>query len=348
MSRLARSVVALGCALGAALAGAAVPAAASDDSFFSLQWNLAQIRAADAWAGSTGAGVTIGIVDTGVDADHPDLRGKIDATANCVGGTCREGNAYDVHGHGTMVAGIIVANGVVKGGATGVTLSVYKAIAGAGEREGTGRDQDVAAAIRQAVADGAQVICLSLGSGRGLLLGPDTAQAAEEAVQRGIYVVAAAGNEGQESGTRDVTAPADVAGVIAVAAVDADRRVAAFSNPGAKNGPLGPTSVTLVPRSDPSKKPEVAAPGVRILSTHLDGKYYYADGTSLAAPFVSAGIALLLEAKPGWAPGKGHSVSDFKFALLKGAEKLPGQQTPHDPKAGYGLFRADRTLGHLN
>src|SRR5437588_12793844 len=90
--------------VAAALTGAPAPAFASNDTYFDQQWNLAQIHAPDAWGASTGAGVTIGVVDTGIDLSHPDLRSKIDATANCVGAPCHDGGAEDGHGHGTLVA----------------------------------------------------------------------------------------------------------------------------------------------------------------------------------------------------------------------------------------------------
>ena len=81
------------------------PAGATNDPLFEEQWSLALIKAPDAWGAATGDGVTIGVIDTGVDVDHPDLRSKIDATADCVGGTCREGvRRNDPHGHGTLVA----------------------------------------------------------------------------------------------------------------------------------------------------------------------------------------------------------------------------------------------------
>ncbi|HWG92076.1 MAG TPA: S8 family serine peptidase [Candidatus Thermoplasmatota archaeon] len=293
--------------------------------------------------GYTGKGVNVAIVDTGIDLGHPDLNGvRFGKWKDYVNG---QASPYDDDGHGTLVAGIIVGRGLVRGGAPDVTLSVYKAIrGGTGEGAGSGTDADVAEAINQAVRDGAHVICLSLGSGRALLLGPSTANAAAAAVNRGIYVVAAAGNEGEDPNTKDVAAPADVAGVIAVASLDVNKRVAASSNAGSETGPLGPTGLALVPREHPNKKPEVSAPGVGILSTFPGGKYARADGTSMAAPFVAAGIAQLLEAKPGYMPGKGKDVGDMKAAILQGAEKLPGYNQQHDRKAGYGLFRADLTL----
>src|SRR5262245_48129017 len=110
----------------------AASALASDDPFFDDQWNLAQIRAPEAWNSATGSGVTIGIVDTGVDPAHPDLRSKIDVMATCIGSPCQEGSATDGHGHGTVVAGIAAAvtgNGRgVAGVAPDARLIVAKAV----------------------------------------------------------------------------------------------------------------------------------------------------------------------------------------------------------------------------
>src|SRR5262249_15834685 len=123
--------------LALALAGAG-PAAASDDSFFSQQWNLAQVKAEPPWSRPTRPGATIGLIATGVDSNHPDLAGKIDATANCIGGTCRPGNADDGHGHGTIVAGIAAANTNNGRGIAGVAPDAHLVIAKAVDDEGRG------------------------------------------------------------------------------------------------------------------------------------------------------------------------------------------------------------------
>ncbi len=284
----------------------------------------------------TGNGVTVAIVDTGLDASHPDL-----AKANIIGWMDLVNNRpepYDDNGHGTHVTGIIAANGKLKGGAPGVSLLVYKAISAS--KGGT--DGDVATAIRDATSKGADVICLSLGGGRLPVLGSQTSNAAASAVNRGVFVVAAAGNEGASASDTDT--PSDEAGVIAVGAINEARSVASFSNRGATGDP---GLIGLTPRTDPNKKPEVVAPGVKITSTWTGGEYRIADGTSQAAPFVCAGLALALEKSPALQRQNGDTVKRVKTAMKASAEPLPGQKTPHDPAAGYGLFRADRMLARL-
>ncbi|MGH3851314.1 MAG: S8 family serine peptidase, partial [Pseudonocardiaceae bacterium] len=111
--------------------------AASNDVFFNDQWALSQIGAPLAWSRSTGVGITIGIVDTGVDLGHPDLEGKVAADANCVGvPRCEMGGGQDDNGHGTIVSGIAAAvadNGIgIAGAAPDARLVVAKALDSSG------------------------------------------------------------------------------------------------------------------------------------------------------------------------------------------------------------------------
>ena len=195
----------VGCALAMALPSTAF---ASNDPLFSQQWGLAQIGAPSAWATSTGAGVKVGIVDTGVDLNHEDLAGQILMTANCVGANADPsrctGSGQDDNGHGTHVAGIIAAvkdNGKgIAGVAPGAKLIVAKAL----DANGAGADADVQAGIMWVVDHGAQVVNLSLGDGSSLpLLGgsggisaPMTAGIEYAWSHRAIPVLAAGNNGG--------------------------------------------------------------------------------------------------------------------------------------------------------
>ena len=167
----------------------------------------------------TGKGVVVAILDTGVDYTHPDLGG-------CKGFGCKVKGGYDFvnddwdpmdnDGHGTMVAGIIAANGALKGVAPDAELLVYKVLEPSESGPASGDTSDVIAGIDEAIKDGADIICMSLGGELGV-----TDDALESAVSRavdaGVIVVAAAGNDGPYIGT--IYSPASYENVIAVGSV---------------------------------------------------------------------------------------------------------------------------------
>jgi serine protease AprX len=289
--------------------------------------------------GYDGEGVIVGIVDSGIDPEHPDLDHiNITAWKDFVNARAEP---YDDQGHGTHIAGIIAASGEIEGVAPEVKMIVVKAISSSG----SGTDANVAAGIDFAVENGADVICLSLGGmARFLNIGDDSAAACEDAIDQGVYVVAAAGNDG-ENDDGDVASPATVDGVIAVGAIDKEKRIASFSSIGDNDGFL---PIPIDDRDDPDKKPEVVAPGVEIVSTHLDKGYAIANGTSQATAFVAGSMVLILDAesqyqREGALGGDANSVNEVKNALMDSAEKLAGQDTPHDDYYGYGLIKVGDT-----
>lgn len=306
--------------------------------------------------GLDGRGVTVAVVDTGFNPDHPSLSkthrvGWRDFVNN-------RAQPYDDSGHGSHVAGILAGSGAsplgrlegfnMKGAAPGVNLLPIKAIAA----DGTGTSSNVAAGINYATQQNVDVICLSLGSQGGIaVLGDDITNAVNDAINKGIVVVAAAGNTGNKAGHNDVESPASIDRVIAVGAVDEHKRVADFSARGNSDrnyGTPSPAGRVLATRQDPDKKPELVAPGVKIQSAWKDDAYVSAYGTSQAAPFVCGAVALLLQAKPDLrAQNTAALVDRVKNGLMASAEKVPGQQMPHDPAAGYGLLRADRLLNDV-
>lgn len=286
MPHLLRCAVALCCALTAALGIVApAPAGASNDPFYDMQWNLAQIKAAEAWTASTGSGVPIGIVDTGVDVDHPDLRGKIEATANCLGGTCREGNANDVHGHGTMVSGIAAAATGNGRGVAGVAPDARLIVAKAIDDDGKGEVADINAAIRWVVDRGARVVNLSLGDPNFLvvsLLGTPLRPGIEYAWSRNAVPVLASGNENLGVGGLG-SSNYGTLNALVVGATDKSGGVASYSS-GIGNAKWG----LVAPGGS------AGGAGNDILSTFPQGRYAWVAGTSMAAPHVSGAVALLL------------------------------------------------------
>lgn len=224
----------LASALAAALVLLPSPARASDDPAFGSQWNLERIRAPEAWASSTGSGVPIAIVDTGVDLAHEDLARNVVAHTSCIGSRgdpsrCG-GSGQDDHGHGTHVAGIAAAakdNGKgVAGVAPDAGLIVVKAV-GAG---GAATTEDVNAGIRWAVDQGARVVNLSLGGNFLItsLFGSSLEDGIRYAWSRGAVPVLAAGNTNLlglgSSQYGDLPA-------IVVGATGPDDRVARYSSP---------------------------------------------------------------------------------------------------------------------
>jgi serine protease AprX len=281
--------------------------------------------------GFDGSGVTVAIVDTGIDASHPEFQGAhIVAWADLAGGGA---SPYDEDGHGTHVAALVAGQHPLRGGAPGVSLIVVKVF----DSSGSATDSAVAAGITYSVDHGAQVIGLSLGGGTFPILGSASENAAQSAVDRGVIVVAAAGNDGPNNS--DVRSPASAQGAIAVAAIGSDMKVADFSSRGAASSGLIP-GLGGFQRTAPDEKPEISAPGVKITSAWLNHGYADASGTSMAVPFVVSAFALTLQAHPGARPHDAAGVETAKGWLEQSAGMVPGAKTPHDAAAGYGFLQA--------
>lgn len=277
--------VAAGVAVGALTIAVAAPAGASDDLLFERQWNLTQVGASQAWANSTGAGIRIGIVDTGIDASHPDLAGKVDAEATCVGGPCREGSASDGDGHGTAVSGVaaaITGNGI---GIAGVAPDAHLVVAKALGDDGSGTTEDINRGIQWVVDHGARVVNLSLGDPEFELtsrLGTPIQPAIEYAWSRGAIPVLASGNY-ERGFAQEGSANYGNLDAVVVGSTDKDGGVPSYSTSlgNAKWGIVAPGG-------------NGHGEGADILSTTPGGRYDWNAGTSLATPHVSGALALLL------------------------------------------------------
>ncbi|MFQ5857918.1 MAG: S8 family serine peptidase [Anaerolineae bacterium] len=242
-----------------------------NDPQYPDMWNLAKIRAEQGWDITTGTQeVIIAVIDTGADASHPDLQGKLVAAYDFVNG---DADPADDQGHGTHVAGIAAAvtnNGIgIAGVAWEAKIMPVKALSATG----AGAHSWIANAIVWATDHGADVINMSLG-------GPYTSATMQQAVDyawnHGVVIVAAAGN----ANTSNPTYPATYENVIGVSATDLNDQKATFSNYGSYVS--------------------VASPGVSILSTVRGSGYQTWSGTSMATPHVSGLAALLKSLHPAW------------------------------------------------
>jgi len=275
-----------------------------------LDHNLSQIAAPQAWnAGYSGTGATVAVLDTGVDATHPDLAGRI---AEKMDFTVDGGDAGDHFGHGTHVAATIAGTGAASGGARkgvapGARLVVGKVL----DDYGDGTTSQVIAGMEWA-ASRAAVVNMSLGGGASD--GTDPLSLALDALtkQTGALFVVAAGNDGPVDGS--VATPGSAATALTVGAVDADDALADFSS----RGPLVNTRAA---------KPELVAPGVDIVAARaagtsmgrlIDARYVAASGTSMATPHVAGAAAVLAQRHPGWKAGQ------LKAALVGAADPVAG------------------------
>jgi type VII secretion-associated serine protease mycosin len=281
------------------------------DPYRASQWDLAKINVPAAWQRSTGVGVTVAVIDSGVDAAHPDLAGRVLPGIDLVAHTT--GVSSDPLGHGTHVVGTIAAlagNGVgVAGIAPGVKILPIRALNAAG----SGLMSDVATGLVYAADHGAQVVNMSIGSTSKV---GAVSTAIGYARSKGVVVVASAGNS-RATGS-PISYPAADEGVIAVAATDSADKVASYSNQGSYV--------------------DVSAPGTNILSTvpTAQGSYAYYSGTSMASPHVAALAALVKAANPALTPDQ------VEQAITKSAVDLgaAGKDTDY----GYGRIDAAAAL----
>lgn len=274
-----------------------------------VDWGLALTGVPEVWKKTKGAGVKVAVLDTGVAMEHPDLKNQIiearDFTRSAFG-------VYDKQGHGTHCCGVIAAeeNGAgVIGVAPESKLIVGKALGD----DGSGQGRDIANAIDWAVVVGARIISMSLGSPFDDIY---IHAAVKRAVSKGVIVICAAGNEGQN--TKHTNFPGAIKPEsFTVAAIDKMGRVAEYSSSG--------------PEVD------VAAPGSDVLSCYPPSGYARLSGTSMATPFVAGVVALVLSA--GVPIESVHVLRELvkKSAIDSG---LPG----HDASFGWGLIHPGAML----
>jgi subtilisin family serine protease len=294
--------------------------------------------------GLNGEGVVIGLIDTGIDLTHPELKQvEVVAWRDLIN---RELEPYDDDGHGTAMAGILC--GKTYGVARKASLIVVKAI----DAHSGGTDTNLVNAIRFCVQQGADIISMSLGRWEMRLedltspwQDSQIEDACQYATDAGVFLVAAAGNDGGENDDGEVSVPGVYDYAITVGAVSKDLKIASFSSEGNNNGKLPNIIINWDPweRQDPNKKPECVAPGVKIVAPGLEHKYYEYDGTSMAVPFVTAGLALILGEFPQYQQEENSgadTITEIKDKLMSTSKRLDSQEAPHDDTYGYGLFQA--------
>ncbi|MEV0442780.1 type VII secretion-associated serine protease mycosin [Streptomyces spectabilis] len=306
-------------AVAGALALLPATPARADDGIRAQQWALDAMGTSQAWRTTKGEGVTVAVLDTGVDASHPDLKGSVLPGKDMVGFGARRGDRTWAR-HGTAMAGIVAGHGHGEGRGDGVLgiapgariLPVRVILEDGDPARGKARQtrgNALAEGIRWAADHGADVINLSLGDdSKSAHPEPSEDAAVQYALKKGAVVVASAGNGGERGD--HISYPAAYPGVIVATAVDENGARASFSTR--------------------RWYATVSAPGDDIVIADPDRKYYEGWGTSAASAFVSGAVALVRAARPGLSPAQ------IKRLLQDTAQDAPAGG--RDDSRGFGLI----------
>ncbi len=274
-----------------------------------LDQSVPQTGAPQAWrAGFRADGVKVAVLDTGHDPHHPDLAGKVDATANFSDAA----DAVDRNGHGTHVASTIAGTGAASGGryrgmAPGARLLIGKVLGD----DGSGSESGILAGMQWATQQGARVVNMSLGGGPTDGFDPVSQAVNELTETTGALFVVAAGNTGADNA---VGAPATADRALAVASVTKAGQLSVFSSRGPRRDNYG-------------LKPEIAGPGSDIVAARAAGtlaeqsvnaQYAKLSGTSMASPHVAGAAAIVAGQHPGW------RADQIKSALIGSAAPIQG------------------------
>jgi Subtilase family len=333
-----------GVALLAATVALAVPVAAAGfaptDPLAGKQWYLGPIRAFDFWPEGPPVlpPVRVAVVDSGIDLGHPEFAGKVVLAQSFVGG-----DVTDRQGHGTFVAGIIAAAAGNGQGISGIALSAQLLVAKVVRPDGTISPAAEAKAIRWAANNGARVINLSLGGLRSRNKNEDTYSSIEQdaidyAYAKGAVLVAAVGNGDQAPKTPwDLASyPAALPHVIGVGALARDGSVPDFSD----RDPLfvditapGEDLLSTFPRQLTAVRPACPDQGY---SDCGPDEYRFAEGTSFAAPQVSAAAALLIAVRPDLRPEQVSALLEHSAQDVNPAEGCRRCPLLRDSLSGWG------------
>jgi subtilisin family serine protease len=262
------------------------PSFVPDDPDYPLQWHLPLMQAPAAWDVTAGAGVTVAVLDSGVDVSHPDLASRIVGGTSIVGGSGYD----DLTGHGTSVAGAAVAAGDNGTGVASVAFEASLLPVRVSGSDGWATDRDIADGLVWAVERGARVLNLSFAT---VEESSTISSAARYAMSRGGLVVAAAGNCACRRSTRDDPY------ILSVSATQPNDELASFSS-------YGPYV-------------DVSAPGRYIYTTKVGGGTRPSSGTSFASPVAAGVAALLFSIDPSLTPQEVEDILERSADDLGGA-----------------------------
>ena len=294
----------------------------------------------DVLDGLTGKGVRVCIVDTGIDISHSAFEG-FQVVFNDMISNSASPVDYGVIAHGTLMAGILISQSHQMGVASGITLGVVAALDDDGTGMNTAGEQTISDAIEWCIEQfSADIISLSLGGTQSdsMTREGQSVSSTRKALDRGIFVVAAAGNDGGNGDDGRVSVPSNVPLAISVGASSQGGDLCGNSSKG--------DQVTFdgEQRVHPNQKPEIIAPGVGIISTGAEDSWFSSSGTSDSTVFVTGALALILEDQPqlrSSATQDSSCIGEVKqYLRLSASDSI----YLHDDSLGYGNLDAGAWL----